>query len=224
MKKNLRKRILVYILLLVLGVIAVMFRQQQVIAARNKKIISNIQQYTENGIPITVFKAFSQDVNVFSLLTVLLSDGNKGYAYISKAQKASFKAGQKLYLSKEEAEFAGKIIYVSDVIDIKTGMYKVGVEFTAAQELTNNTRIIYVKVNTLENVISVPLDILDIQGDQFYLWMVENGKAKRQKVEIASRDGYGAIIKEGLDSGQEVVLSGQSLLRTGSQVNVISAK
>jgi len=71
-----------------------------------------------------------------------------------------------------------------------------------------------------QNVVLVPKEALLLRDDQSVLFVVRDGKAQLRKVEVGLLDDKSAEIRGGLQVGEELVVSGQSLLNDGDSVTV----
>ncbi len=101
-------------------------------------------------------------------------------------------------------------------------MFPVEVEFDKPRD-PGAAFVVSAHTATLHNVLAVPNEVLDISGDEYFIWKNENGFAKKGKVVIRLRNGYGAIISEGLQSGDKVIFSGQSMLEDNDRLLVVNA-
>jgi RND family efflux transporter MFP subunit len=64
-----------------------------------------------------------------------------------------------------------------------------------------------VATGTHEGVLVVPVEAAVTQGDSSFVWVVVDGRAKRQTVKLGLRDMQQAEVLEGLYDGAEVILS-----------------
>jgi hypothetical protein len=69
---------------------------------------------------------------------------------------------------------------------------------------------------------SVPVDaIIEGNGDQAFVYVVENGKAKRVSLLIAYVNNQQAFVREGLAGVSQVVTDGSAYLVEGTKVKVM---
>ena len=100
-------------------------------------------------------------------------------------------------------------------------MFPVDVEFAAPRE-AGTSLILSAHTRTLRGAMAVPNELLDVDAGDYYLWKDDGGRARRVKVTVGSRNGYGAVITGGLRTGDLVVFSGQSALTENDKLRVIS--
>jgi HlyD family secretion protein len=71
-----------------------------------------------------------------------------------------------------------------------------------------------------DNVLKVPVSALFRHGDNWSVFVIEQGKAKRREVEIAHRNQSEVEIGAGLDEGALIVLHPSNEMKDGAQVEV----
>lgn len=65
----------------------------------------------------------------------------------------------------------------------------------------------------------LPIDAVELNsGDDHYVWVVRNGKAYRQSVNIGMYSKDGVIVYDGIKDGDHVIIEGQSKVCDGQQV------
>lgn len=74
-------------------------------------------------------------------------------------------------------------------------------------------------LNTITKVFKVPSSAVVTDGSD-YVWIVENGRAKKVKVEIGASNIDETEIKSGLTEGQTVISQPSALLKEGSRVQI----
>ena len=75
----------------------------------------------------------------------------------------------------------------------------------------------------LEDALSVPQQAVIEQEGQFYVWVADNGEARRRFVNLGQRHEEYVQILEGLEEGQEVVVRGFGALAEGDDL-IIAAR
>jgi len=73
---------------------------------------------------------------------------------------------------------------------------------------------------SLKQVISIPLYAVIERDGEKYVFINNNGQAKKTNVVIGSSIGQRIVIEEGLQQNQELIIAGQQLLVDGSRVEV----
>ena len=71
-----------------------------------------------------------------------------------------------------------------------------------------------------DDVLKVPVGALFRQGDDWAVFVVNDGRAQRQVVQIGQRNENEAQINEGIDAGATLVLHPPDTLTDGTRVTV----
>jgi len=218
--KNLSHRRKIYLAIIAFSVIAVFVRIALVEFDRNRTIVSFIAEWSRSGRPVTVEKIIPQDVPVYTKLTVRAASGRQATGFVTADIQNKLQAGQEVFYT-DKAKPCGKITSIVRELDIDTGMFPVGIEFNKEMQ-PEELVVVFVCTQTIPKVLVVPNEILDFSGPQYYLWKVENGRAKKARVKIGASNGYGAVIDEGISPGDLIVFNGRSMLSENDLVRVIS--
>lgn len=217
-----KKQILIYFICVLLFIAFVIAKQQQVRFRRNRPIVSTFSQWQQNGKPVFVKRVLPKDVPLFEKLTLQpVSDGTFE-GYVPKATQEKLSIGQDIYVESGSSSIIGSISEISNDISLDTGMFYVKAEFTKPVD-ESNWLVVYVHIDTLSNVICVPNTIIDQEDDQYILWVVTDGYARKKTVAIKRRDGYGAVIAQGLEAGDYVVTRGFTQLSDNDKVNILDS-
>lgn len=219
--KNLNPRTKIYAAILLVCVIAVFIRIAVVQIERNRPIVSFVSEWGRYGEPVTVEEIKIADIPVYTKFTVNNSSDKSASGFVTADIKDKLKQGQDVYFTDNGIP-CGMISNIGQELDINAGMFPVEVEFNAPVAVLGSISVVFARTSTLQKVLVVPNEILDMSGDNYYLWKIENGKARKIKVKIGSRDSYGAVIAEGIQAGDLIVFSGQSQLKDNDPVNIIN--
>ena len=217
-----KKQILIYFICLLLFVALIIAKQQQVRFMRNKSIISTFSQWQKNGKPVFVKRVLPKNVPLFEKLTLRPVGNGTFDGYVPKAIREKLSIGQDVYLESGSSNIIGSISEISNDISLDTGMFYVKAEFTKPVDVSN-WLVVYVHIDTLLNVICVSNTIIDQEDNQDILWVVVDGYARKRPVVIKSRNGYGAVIAEGLEIGDYVVTRGFTQLSDNDKVNILDS-
>jgi len=220
--KNLNPRKKIYLAILLVCVIAVLIKIAVVQIERNRPIVSFVSGWGRDGKPVTVKEIKAADIPVYTKFTVRSNSDKLASGFVTADIKDKLKEGQEVYFTDNDGTPCGKISNIGRELDINTGMFPVEVEFNVSVAALGSTSVVFAYTQDLKKALVVPNEILDISGDSYYLWKVDDGRAKRIQVKIASRDSYGAVIAEGIQAGDLIVVSGQSQLEDNDPVNIIN--
>ena len=82
---------------------------------------------------------------------------------------------------------------------------------------------IHTIVNEKKDALYVPLEAVNFtQGNEPYLFSIQNGKAVKKNVTLGINTGYVYEIVQGCTLDDHVIVSGLSMLQDGLKVNVVN--
>ena len=216
------KRKTIYLIIIILSLASVPLRIHAVKAARGKTIVSFYGEWKKAGKPVEVRVIKAGDVSVYAQFTVRIVDGRVARGFVTGEVKNALQEGQEIYDPEDRFVVSARLKSIGAELDMDAGMFPVEVEFDKSRD-PGVAFVVCAHTSTLHNVLAVPNEVLDIAGDEYFIWKDENGLAKKRKVVIRLRNGYGAIISEGLQSGDKVIFSGQSMLEDNDRLLVVDA-
>ena len=216
------KRETVYLIIIIITLASVAIRIQAVKAARGKTIVSFYEEWKRAGKPVEVRAIEAKNIPVYAQFTVRIVNGRFARGFVTGEVKNALREGQEIYDPADRSVVCARLKSVGAELDMNAGMFPVEVEFDKPRDL-GVAFVVSAHTTTLDNVLAVPNEVLDISGDEYFIWKDEGGFAKKHKVVIRLRNGYGAIISEGLQSGDKVIFSGQSMLEDNDRLLVVNA-
>lgn len=84
---------------------------------------------------------------------------------------------------------------------------------------------VYTAIDKASMGMSLPANVIQIDVDKApFVWVAENGKAKRKTVELGDNVGANIIIKSGLNADDKVIVEGQQKVSTGMAVRELGVK
>jgi RND family efflux transporter MFP subunit len=104
--------------------------------------------------------------------------------------------------------------------------FRVLVEFDNPGKQLKAGTTVEIQITTSANPNAVVVERKDVLKEQedYFVYVVKQGKAEKRKVSPGSQQGLQVEIREGLNPGEELVVAGQMLLENGSKVNIVSHK
>ncbi len=124
-----------------------------------------------------------------------------------------------------DKSFQGTILRVNPVVDAATGTVKVTVAMAAGQRelkpgMFGRVEILY---DRRDAAVLVPKDAVLTEDAAQTVFVVADGKAKRRSIKVGYSDSYNYEVLEGLQSGDQVVTTGQANLKDDAKVHVVNA-
>lgn len=123
-----------------------------------------------------------------------------------------------------ESRFDGYVKRISPVVDPSTGTFKVTVEVNdrSRQLKPGMFGRVLVTYDTHENTLLVPKSAVIREDDEASVYVIRDSVAYRQTVVVGYEDGAVIEVLNGLDAGDEVVVTGHGGLRDSSRVENVS--
>jgi hypothetical protein len=218
--KNPKRKTILCVGIILVCFVCVFIRIGLVERARGKTIVSFVEEWAKFGKPVTIEKIVVRNVPVYAKITVRAVADKRAKGYVTGDIQEKLQVGQEVFCSGK-IEPCGKTKTIARELDMDTGLFPVEIDLNFSQGL-GDSAVVFVCTSTLPNTMVAPNEVLDNSGGQYYLWKVESGKAKKVKVKIGSRNGYGTAIVEGIIPGDLVVSNGRNLLSENDGVNIVS--
>ena len=122
-----------------------------------------------------------------------------------------------------EEEFAGKVTMVAPTVDVATRTF--GVEVTVANKdnriLPGMFARVELNLGTMEHVVVPDKAVVKQPGSgNYYVYVYKDGKVSYNQVQLGQRMGDKYELISGVESGSQVVVSGQSRLANGDAVEL----
>ena len=83
------------------------------------------------------------------------------------------------------------------------------------------TAEVVVPLDRRQGVVAAPVDAVVNQGDETFVYVVEDDRARRRPVETGILDGSWVEIVSGLEAGETVIVTGQENLFDGARVRPV---
>lgn len=117
----------------------------------------------------------------------------------------------------------GQLTVVDNRVASATGTIRVKADFANPDSALwpSQSVVIALQSKVLENALTIPAKALQ-QGPQgAFVWFDDQGKAATAAVDVVLQD-KNQVVVTGVTAGQQVVVDGQSRLRRGSELKVLT--
>ena len=142
--------------------------------------------------------------------------------YVPEKYIRNLRVGQRAFLttpSLGKQRVVGKVRRISPVVDSQSGTVKVIIDPRSEEGLRPgmfaNVQLV---LDRHENVVVVPKKAIIYEDELPYVFVVEEGIAHKRRLVLGYQDELRAEVISGVDTGELVVLVGQSALEDGSAV------
>ena len=192
--------------------------QQRKLELERTKILSPITG-TITSRQVNVGQLVQQNAVVFHVVDF---DSLVAPAFIPEKYLGNLRVGQRARI--EPRGFAGETVggaveRISPVVDSQSGTVKVTVAIDRRSGLRPgmfaNVQLV---LDVHEDTVVIPKKALVFDDELPHAFVVEEGTAYRRQLELGYQDAHQVEVLAGLDSGDTIVLVGQSALRDGSAV------
>ncbi len=148
----------------------------------------------------------------------------KMQVYLTEEQVVTLKLGQRIGMKADlfpDRNFEGTVTFI-DVNADASRRYLVEIEIANTGDIlkAGMTGTVYFKGGASRQVLSVPRETIVGSLQDAKIYVVEGGKALLKPIVTGSIFGNRVQVKEGLNEGDEIVVSGQINLEDGMDINV----
>ena len=199
--------------------------------ASAKRALQNVKENTVLTSPISgVVTARNYDAGDMTgqlpILTIAQVQPVKLVINVSESELAKVNNGMPAVVKFDtygEEEFAGKVTMVAPTVDVATRTF--GVEVTVANKdnriLPGMFARVELNLGTMEHVVVPDKAVVKQPGSgNYYVYVYKDGKVSYNQVQLGQRMGDKYELISGVESGSQVVVSGQSRLANGDAVEL----
>lgn len=158
---------------------------------------------------------------------MVVQDINQVYAVINVEQKelGSIKVGQKANITVDtypDKVFAGTVEVVNPEAGSTSRMFRTKIKIDNVGADLKPGMFAKVALATGESVAvqTVPQSAVVQKQGLYYVFTVENDKAVRKQIEIGEVTGNTIVVKSGLQTGEQVIVTGTNRIKEGDAVRV----
>lgn len=139
---------------------------------------------------------------------------------VTQQDKSLLKRGMKLILSVNGKDYAGRLINISDTIDNKSGNYMATAQFGNPGNTLKSGAVAEIRIDVYENksALVIPLKCILIESGNKYVYIDSNGIARKIFIKTGKESGMETEVIDGLNPGDRLIVSGQTLLKDGDSV------
>jgi RND family efflux transporter MFP subunit len=157
------------------------------------------------------------------LFTISNTERMKAYIWISEEQIFAVKKGMAAEAAWQGYRIDGKVVQVDMAMNQSKNAFRALVEFDNPDNLLKAGTTVEINIITSNNpgAIVVKRQHIIKEQDHFFVYVVKDGKAKKQAIKIGRQQVLDVEVLEGLNPGDELVVEGYQLLEPDNKVNVI---
>jgi RND family efflux transporter MFP subunit len=120
---------------------------------------------------------------------------------------------------------AGQVTMIENSVDASTGMVMIRATMANKDEVLWPGTLVTTKLNIRDDeAVTVPSAAIQVSQAGTFVFVIKDGKAGIQKVDVERTVGTTTVLRAGLQGGESVVVDGHLQLRNGSRVNIRAPK
>ena len=161
--------------------------------------------------------------NMNGELCVISGEGEKKVTfYVTQRMLENLAVGDSLTVEKSGNTYNAMIDEINTMVDDSTGMFKVEAQLTDTDNnaATGSTVKLTVTTGKAENVMTIPVDAVYYSGGNAYVYLYEDGKAKKASIEVGINDDDYVEVTDGLSADDLVVSTWSNNLYEGADIQL----
>ena len=161
--------------------------------------------------------------NMNGELCVISGEGEKKVTfYVTQRMLENLAVGDSLTVEKSGNTYNAMIDEINTMVDDSTGMFKVEAQLTDTDNnaATGSTVKLTVTTGKAENVMTIPVDAVYYSGGKAYVYLYEDGKAKKASIEVGINDDDYVEVTDGLSADDLVVSTWSNNLYEGADIQL----
>ena len=161
--------------------------------------------------------------NMNGELCVISGEGEKKVTfYVTQRMLENLAVGDSLTVEKSGNTYNAMIDEINTMVDDSTGMFKVEAQLTDTDNnaATGSTVKLTVTTEKAENVMTIPVDAVYYSGGKAYVYLYEDGKAKKASIEVGINDDDYVEVMNGLSADDLVVSTWSNNLYEGADIQL----
>ena len=150
--------------------------------------------------------------NMNGELCVISGEGEKKVTfYVTQRMLENLAVGDTLTVEKSGKTYDAVINEINTMVDDATGLFKIEAQLADADDAaTGSTVKLTVTTRKAENVMTIPVDAVYYSGGKAYVYLYEDGKAKKASIEVGINDDDYVEVTDGLSADDLVVSTWQN--------------
>ena len=160
--------------------------------------------------------------NMNGELCVISGEGEKKVTfYVTQRMLENLAVGDTLTVEKSGNTYDAVINEINTMVDDATGLFKIEAQLADADDAaTGSTVKLTVTTGKAENVMTIPVDAVYYSGGKAYVYLYEDGKAKKASIEVGINDDDYVEVTDGLSADDLVVSTWSNNLYEGADIQL----
>lgn len=149
-------------------------------------------------------------------------DQKEIYRFAELAEKAQPRDSTfRLAFGNDVYPYAGHISVIDRAVDAQTGTLRVRFTFANPDHrLRSGMSATLRLLSTADQAVIIPFKAVTEQLGEFFVYVADSSKVTQRKVSLGQQVGRNIIIRDGLNSGETIVIEGVQNLREGAAISI----
>ncbi len=140
---------------------------------------------------------------------------------VSEDSMKHMQVGDPITVEKGGKTYSGTVLEISTMVDQQTGLFLIKGSVEEAGDLYTGTTVkVTATTQRIEHAMVVPLDVVYYQSGKPYVYLAEDGVAKKTFIETGLYDTEKIEVTGGLTEESHLITTWSSQLKDGSKVSV----
>lgn len=140
---------------------------------------------------------------------------------VSEDSMKHMQVGDPITVEKGGKTYSGTVLEISTMVDQQTGLFLIKGSVEEAGDLYTGTTVkVTATTQRIEHAMVVPLDVVYYQSGKPYVYLAEDGVAKKTFIETGLYDTEKIEVTGGLTGESHLITTWSSQLKDGSKVSV----
>jgi membrane fusion protein (multidrug efflux system) len=135
-----------------------------------------------------------------------------------------YKEGLRAFITVDQDTVWGKVTRTALAANGMSHSFRVTAQFDNKAGLLKSGMFkdISIIVDEKNDALKVPFEVASFEGDETFVYVANGAKAEKRAVELGIRNGTEFEILSGISAGEEIVLTGTTMINDGTKINVVN--
>lgn len=213
-----KKYFIFYFLTIAVFALLVIAKQKAITKKNEKEIVSFYSSWKTQGKPVVVRKVKKSDMNTSLKMTLTFESENTYVGYLPKRLIKTIALESPVFIHLNDQKIPCKFLEIGSGLDLESGMYPIKILCMEKLPQENKKYLAEVSISGLKNVMILPHDSISLENDKSFVWVVKEGKAHKQFVNLEERN-YKGVVANGIDEKDLIIVGGAASIEENDPVN-----
>ena len=159
-----------------------------------------------------------------ALFTIVKMNKMKIRVWLSDKERMTVKKGMKAIASFNGKDHAGTVHELSLSVNPRKNAFYADLIFdnSSREILAGTTADVKIIIYNNENAIVLPRNLVKTDGAEKFVYLAQNGIAKKQIVTVSNETGMSYEISSGVEIGDQLIVKGVERLSDGAKIKVVN--